>query len=155
MDRLIKAVACGIVLFAVVLAAFVGVRVDQVTLALLGGMFIGTIIAIPCTLAGAFLFMKQNERKPSERAFASSAPMPQSPPQFWVMPNQTPAVDPRLQLTQSNLQIPTPTRLSDFNTPSPRRFYMIGETGEMQEIEASSNESGFQVVAPQFTNVGS
>ena len=40
MDKINKAAAAGVIFFMVILAGFVGIKVDQTTIALLGGAFI-------------------------------------------------------------------------------------------------------------------
>lgn len=62
MDNINKAAAAGVIFFMVVLAGFIGIKVDQVTIALLGGAFIGIVIAIPTTAAIIIIRM----RKPND-----------------------------------------------------------------------------------------
>jgi hypothetical protein len=138
MDKVNKAVAVSIIIFSIVLAGFIGARVDQMTIALLGGTFIGLVVAIPATVLVVLVATRRREEASIERAQRYSAPMPHSPPQYWVMPNQ--AYDPRMtqvmQMPQSQ-QLQQPIAPPEFMLPSSRRrFYMIGEGGEVKEIEA-------------------
>lgn len=50
MEAIVKGCGIGIVVFSVVLASFVGTRVDQTTVALLGGTFIGLLVGVPTVL---------------------------------------------------------------------------------------------------------
>lgn len=60
MERINKAAAAGVIFFMVILAGFVGIHIDQTTVALLGGAFIGLVVAIPTTV----LIMVVGLRKP-------------------------------------------------------------------------------------------
>lgn len=74
MERLNKAAAVGVVFFSVMLAGFVGMKVDQTTVALLGGAFIGLVVAVPTTA----LIMIVGLRKPD--ADQVKTPPPAQPP---------------------------------------------------------------------------
>ena len=50
MENINKAAAAGVIFFMVILAGFVGIKVDQTTIALLGGAFIGIVIAFVTTM---------------------------------------------------------------------------------------------------------
>jgi hypothetical protein len=145
-DRVNKAAAVSIVFFSVVLAGFIGARVDQTTIALLGGTFIGLVVAIPATVLVVIIAMRRRDDMPQERYARHTAPMPQSPPQYWVMPN--PQFDIRapqpaqMQAMPSALQAPLVA--PDYMLPAARRrFYMIGEAGEVREIEAPADGDPF------------
>jgi hypothetical protein len=136
MDRLSKAVAISLVLFSVVLAAFIGSRVDQVTIALLGGTFIGLMVAIPSVLLVMVLMTRRREEDRYDRP-RYTAHMPPSPPQYWMMPHPADAAS-DFRVTQLPTQ-PSPARpvigAPEYVLPAVRRrFYLIGESGEMQEI---------------------
>jgi hypothetical protein len=144
MDKVSKASAISIVIFSIVLAGFIGSRVDQMTIALLGGTFIGLVVAIPATVLIVVIAMRKRDEASVERTHRYStpnysAPMPPSPPQYWVMPNQ--AYDPRAtQVVQMPQQLQQPIAAPEFMLPATRRrFYMIGEGGDAQEIEAPHN----------------
>lgn len=49
MNKINKAAAAGVIFFSVILAGFVAIKVDQTTIAMLGGALIGLVIAIPTT----------------------------------------------------------------------------------------------------------
>lgn len=51
MDNINKTAIAGIAFFALILAGFVGIKVDQVTIALLGGALIGIVVAGGTTVA--------------------------------------------------------------------------------------------------------
>ncbi len=149
MQKIFKAFAVGIVAFSIILALIVGTRMDAFTMAMLGGAFIGLLIAVPTTLTATMLVTRQHA--PRERAPYYSSPLPPSPPQYWQMPGQQavlpqptpmmqqPAYSP--QLTNPNIAWPAAPR---------RRFYVIGEAGEVEELDAPVEaEAGFRVLAPQ------
>lgn len=50
MSNINKTAAAGVVFFTLILAGFVAIKVDQTTIALLGGALIGIVIAIPTTI---------------------------------------------------------------------------------------------------------
>lgn len=50
MGNINKAAVAGVIFFMVILAGFVGIKVDQTTIALLGGAFIGIIVAFVTTI---------------------------------------------------------------------------------------------------------
>jgi len=138
MDRLNKAIAISLVLFSVVLAAFVGSRVDQITIALLGGTFIGLMVAIPSVLLVMVLMTRRREEDRYDRP-RYTAHMPPSPPQYWAMYHPADAAG-DFRTSQLPTQ-PSSSRpaisASEYALPAVRRrFYLIGESGEMQEIEA-------------------
>lgn len=145
MDKINKAAAAGVIFFSVVLAGFVGIKVDQTTIALLGGAFIGLVVAIPTTALIMLVGLRKKDDAPAERApryQAPQAPLPASPPQYWVMPQQPYAVRepaPNYQQLQQPLAAPA------YLLPQSRRFYMIGEGGEVKEIEAprEPRDAGF------------
>ena len=138
MNNVNKAIGAGIVFFSVVLAGFVGARVDQTTIALLGGTFIGLLVAVPATLLVVLMSQRRrDEQQQHSQQPRYSAHMPPNPPQYWMMPQQP--YDIRMlnpqpsHQAQLNSGIPAP----EFMLPlSRRRFYMIGEGGEVKEIEA-------------------
>jgi hypothetical protein len=137
-----RAMAVSIVASSVVMAAFVGSRVDQTTIALLGGTFIGLLVAVPTTILVAFMVIRRREDNIAERMQRFPPPpthFPPSPPQYWVMPNQMQA-DPRVNISYPPAQPQqlAPGQAIEFSMPATRRrFYMIGESGEVQEIEAA------------------
>ena len=150
MDKISKAFGAGIVFFSIVVAGFVGSKVDQTTIALLGGTFIGLLVAVPSTLLVVLLARRrsdeQNQQMQQERGMRYATHMPPSPPQYWAMPQQpydvrvmTPQHMQQAQYPQLNAGIPAP----DYMLPmSRRRFYLIGEGGEVKEIEAP-HDPGF------------
>jgi hypothetical protein len=72
-----KAAAAGIIFFAVVLAGFVGIKVDQSTIALLGGAFIGLVVAIPTTALIMIIGLKPRNTEQGQVHMP-----PQPPPVF-------------------------------------------------------------------------
>lgn len=144
MDKLNKAAAASLVLFSVVLAAFIGSRVDQVTIALLGGTFIGLLIAIPSALLVMVVVLRRREDADRERYDRPRyAHMPPSPPQYWVMPTPADAPYDMRAMPQPMPHVRAPTVASEYVLPATRRrFYLIGESGEMREIEAPHGSGG-------------
>lgn len=153
MDKINKGAAAGIVFFSLVLAGFVGMKVDQTTIALLGGAFIGLVVAIPTTALIMLVGLRRREEPPAERQgryHAPQAPLPQSPPQYWVMPQGAqPGLQPGYSVREpaaNYQQLQQPLAAPEYLLPaSRRRFYMIGEGGEVKEIEApqAPRDSGF------------
>ncbi len=79
MDKINKAAAAGVIFFSVVLAGFVGIKVDPTTIALLGGAFIGLVVAIPTTALIMVIGLRDERRQDAPPA------QPKTPeqPQFW------------------------------------------------------------------------
>jgi hypothetical protein len=84
MERLVKAVAAAVVLFFVVLGLVVGSRMDQTTIALLGGTTIGLLIATPCSAIATYLAIRNRDEQGYGQSHHYSQP-PQSPPHYWVV----------------------------------------------------------------------
>lgn len=148
MQKIFKAFAIGIVAFSVILALIVGARMDAFTMAILGGAFIGLLIAVPTTLTATMLVTRQHA--PRERAPHYSSPLPPSPPQYWQMP--APAPMPALPQPAYNPQLTNPNiQWAAMQPAAPRRrFYVIGEAGEVEELDGPVEaEAGFRVLAPQ------
>ncbi len=61
MDKINKAAAVGVVFFSVMLAGFVGMKIDQATVSILAGALLGLVIAIPTTV----LIMVVGLRRPN------------------------------------------------------------------------------------------
>jgi hypothetical protein len=121
MDRLIRAVSVSVVLFFVVLGLVIGSRMDQNTIALLGGTTIGLLIATPCAAIVTYLVIRNRDE--------SAVARPPSPPTYYVVPQ----VGPPNQLTPPNCQHPLPGASPAFQQsiaplvpPPQRRFYVIG-----------------------------
>jgi hypothetical protein len=142
MDKVNRAAAVGIILFSIVMAGFIGARVDQTTIALLGGTFLGLLVAVPATVLVVIVALRRRNDAPAEHGPRYSAPMPHSPPQYWVMPNAqydvrapyAPQAAPSLATLQPPIAAP------DYLLPaSRRRFYVIGEAGEVREIDAPTD----------------
>jgi len=127
MERISKAIAIGFILFAVVFAAFAGSRVDQMTIALLGGVFIGLLITVPSALLAMALILRRRD----ERADLSQPLTPPSP-LHWAPPPASGSAPPTAQVGGRPWFPSAPPELS---LPSPRRrFYVIGEAGEVREL---------------------
>ncbi len=143
MDRVLRALSVGIILFAVVIALIVGSRIDQNTVSLLSGAFIGVLIASPCTVVVTLITMRRRETTSSstyDRTLHHSYQMPPNPPQYWILPQ------PFQSATHMGYQAPSiaaatsaagwPGSSSDSQyLPKSRRFYMIGTNGEPKAVE--------------------
>ena len=139
MDRLVRATAVSIVLFFVVLGLVIGSRMDQTTIALLGGTTIGLLIAAPCAAIVTYLVMRNRDE--------SSAPKPPPTPTYYIVPQNGMPMPPALPPSQPMLtanppayqQIPAP-----FVLPPQRKFYLIGGDGTAEEVspDADSAEAG-------------
>lgn len=131
MDRLIRGTAAAFVIFAGVFAFIIGQRIDQVTIALLGGVLIGLLVTAPVFGALVFVALRRSARDheliPTRQHYY--APMPQSPPQFWSAPQM---------LRQGEMSgyadavggYPAPPA---FQLPPQRKFYVIGDDGAVSD----------------------
>lgn len=142
----------AVMLFVAVLASVIGSRLDQNTVLLLGGATVGLLVAAPAaTLITYLALRRRDDQSPAASTAAPrySIPMPQSPPQYWVMPTMQPATPPNYmapvqrQLPPANQQLSW-TQPPEFSMPPRRKFYMIGDGGEVEELmDESSAEPGF------------
>ncbi|PJF48092.1 MAG: hypothetical protein D6709_06875 [Chloroflexi bacterium] len=142
MDRLNKAAAVSLVTFSAVLAAFVGSRIDLFAVSLLFGMFIALLMLASLTLLVVIIIFRQRDDAGRERYDRPRyAYMPPSPPPYWVMP--TPSdVSYDIRTPSPAPQFRAPDAAPEYVLPATqRRFYLIGESGEAQEIEASLEPS--------------
>jgi hypothetical protein len=89
--------AVAIVFFSVVLAGFIGARVDQITIALLGGTFIGLVVAVPATALVVWIVLRQRD--------PWSTGSQQRATQSWTSLEQPPASLSRQTMTTINVQI--------------------------------------------------
>ena len=71
MTNINRAAAAGVIFFLVILAGFVGIHIDQTTVALLGGAFIGIVIAFVTTMLIVAI-----GRRPSEPAQPAQQRLP-------------------------------------------------------------------------------
>jgi len=128
MERISKAIAVSLVLFAVVFAAFAGSRVDQITIALLGGVFIGLLISVPSALLMTALVLRRRDA----RMDPPPPTIPATPSASIYWPPQQPSSN---YPAKSSAYPWLPNALPEFSLPAPRRrFYVIGESGEVREI---------------------
>lgn len=133
MDRINKAAAAGVIFFMVILAGFVGIKVDQVTIALLGGAFIGIVVAIPTTALimwignGGF---KRKEQPPPVYHYHDQRRDPPAP----AFPQQMPYPNPQLLQEGWGGRVVHPQQQAYLPEPI-RHFYVIGDGGEVKEIE--------------------
>lgn len=81
MERINKAAAVGVVLFSLILAGFVAMKVEQTTVSILAGALLGLVVAIPTTA----LIMIVGLRKPD--AGTAKAPSPEPLPIVEVQGN--------------------------------------------------------------------
>ena len=138
MDKLVKVLAVAVVLFFIVLGLTIGTRMDQNTIALLGGTTIGLLIAAPCAAIVTYLAVRNRDDHSYERNPRYNSPMPQNPPQYWVVPQHMQMQPPQSLQQQLPAASPYANRqpTSEYVLPAAkRRFYMIGETGDVQELD--------------------
>ena len=136
MERLTRAVSLAVVLFFVVLGIIVGSRMDQNTIALLGGVVIGLLVATPFAIVVTFIAVRSRAKHMEPPAWA--APMPN--PHYMVLP---PAQHGYLP---PNATVPMPVMNTShanegFTLPPRRKFYLIGESGDVSEIEPEPSHS--------------
>ena len=129
MERLFRVVAAAVVLFFVVLGLVIGSRMDQNTIALLGGTTIGLLIATPCAAIVTYLMMRHRDE--------SSAPSATSTPTYYVVPQASAPTVPALSAQQPLLSVAPPIYQpvpAPFVLPPRRKFYVIGGGGEANEV---------------------
>ena len=132
MEKLVRSLAISVVLFFVVLGFVIGSRMDQTTIALLGGTTIGLLIAAPCAAIVTYLIVCN--RNESHHQFENRFIPPNaqnSSPQYWVVPQALSNVP---QLMSQPPMAVTPATPPAFELPPRRKFYMIGASGEPSEI---------------------
>ena len=139
MDRLVRATAVSIVLFFIVLGLVIGSRMDQNTIALLGGTTIGLLIAAPCAAIVTYLVMRNRDE--------SFAPKSPPAPTYYVVPQNGMPIPPALPPSQPMLTATPPAYQqapAPFVLPPQRKFYLIGGNGAAEEIspDADSTDIG-------------
>ncbi len=148
MERFGKAMAVAVVLFFVALGIVVGMKLDQNTIALLGGTTLGLVVATPCVAIATYVSMRRRDEHSYERAPRYQAPLPQNPPQYWVVPPQMQQHQQNGMQPMQQQQLTQPMTMAaygmrpttpDYMLPAKRRFYVIGETGEVQELDEGNN----------------
>ena len=137
MERLVKTFAVAVILFFIVLGFVIGSRMDQNTIALLGGTTIGLLIAAPCAAIITYLAIRNRDES---RQFDSPQYRPPQPPmQYWVVPQApiAPQSAPHYNALAGTSPYTMPTE--QFVLPPRRKFYLIGESGESSEIEPEAD----------------
>ena len=140
MDKIVRAFAVSIVIFVTITGIVVSTRIDQNTVAVLSGAVIGIITAAPFAAILTLMLIRRRENNNNsivtsyDRQMRGSVPLPQNPPQYWVLPQQF-AGAPNVQYgQQSQPALPGPAQWSAnpdaYTMRSRRRFYVIGENGE-------------------------
>ncbi|MCS7062253.1 MAG: hypothetical protein RMN25_13990 [Anaerolineae bacterium] len=149
MDRIIKASAFGIVLCGIVFGFVAGSRIDQSTITLLGGALVGVLLATPCVAAVTWLAARRRDDawRTQAQFMRHTAPLPPEPPQYWSVQSQPLPVGNRgpnlpVPMTWAGQASPGQTWPGQYDPagfiPRPRRkFYVIGENGEPQEVTES------------------
>jgi hypothetical protein len=123
MDKINKAAAAGVIFFSVILAGFVGVKIDQTTVALLGGAFIGLIVAIPTTALIMIVGMRKRDDTPRNVHYHDQRrEMPMPPPSYY------PQVSPPPQ--QWDGQVVNPHQQRMIAPPVKRQHYVIGSNDD-------------------------
>lgn len=141
-----KVMAFSIIVFAAIVAYMVGTRIDQETISLLSGTAIGILVTTPCAALITYILMRRRDQShlsTYERSMRANVPMPQSPPQYWVLPQMT--NPPMLQnaLNGGHTVNGWNSSQSDANyLPRPsRRFYVIGENGKPELVDGDPSIS--------------
>ena len=136
MERLTRAFSVAVVLFFVVLGIVVGSRMDQNTIALLGGVVIGLLVATPFATVITFIAVRSRVKHVESPAWA--APMPN--PQYMIMPPAQHGYSlPNTMMAPTAMHTPHPNE--GFTLPPRRKFYLIGESGDVSEIEPEPSRS--------------
>lgn len=136
MEKLTRAAGAAFVIFAAVFAFIAGQRIDQMTIALLGGVMIGLLFTVPM-LVVVVIALNRNRRaeEPISAPEHYYAPMPQQSPQMWLTPAQIQQLG-SAQPQAYGYQSQAPQGYSAppmFQLPPQRKFMVIGENGEMNE----------------------
>ena len=144
MEKILRAVSIGIIIIAAVIAFVISTRIDQNTISVLSGTIIGILIATPC---GALLTVVLLRRRDGgamttyERQMRSVSPLPQNPPQYWVVPPQFNGMANAAMMRNGvNPAIAAPATWqmpqdAAGMLPQRRRFYVIGENGEPRAVD--------------------
>jgi hypothetical protein len=142
MDKLVRAIAVSVVLFFVVLGLVIGSRMDQNTIALLGGTTIGLLIAAPCAAIVTYLAVRNRDE-------SSASGTTHAPPTYYVVPQVGASSLPASPTQQYFLPTTSPTyqqTTAPFVLPPQRKFYVIGGGGEVSELlpedEGTGNAGG-------------
>jgi|GEM_PF-1468930 len=147
MEKIVRALAIGIVIFATIIGFAVSTRIDQDTISVLSGAVIGIVTAAPFAAILTMVLMRKRDNRmvtSYERQMHSSVPMPQNPPQYWVMPQQVAAMN-NSAFGQQQAALAAPGQWqsgADAYMMRPRRrFYVIGENGEPRMMDAGAADA--------------
>ena len=147
MDKIIRAFAISIVIFATITGIVVSTRIDQNTVSVLSGAVIGIITAAPFAAILTFVLTRRRDNNNTvvtsyERQLRGSVPLPQNPPQYWVLPQQFAGAQNGAYGQQQQPALAGPTQWSmnpETYTMRPRRrFYVIGENGEPRLMDEAA-----------------
>lgn len=133
MQRLLQAVSAAVILFFVVLGLVIGSRMDQTTIALLGGTAIGLLIATPCTAIATYLALRCRDE--------SSALRQNSTTSYYVVPQISaalPALSPQPPASVVSLTAHQQP-VEAFILPPKRKFYVIGGDGVTSEVSSDED----------------
>ena len=128
MTRLFKVLLSALLMFCGVLAAVIGGRLDESAITLIGGIVIGCLVAAP--LAAILMFVMLRWREASSVPRYPIVPQQQSAPQVVVLPPIYGAPVSHVPTTPSRRELAEP-----YNLPVKRHFYLIGEDGQVSEIQ--------------------
>jgi hypothetical protein len=141
MNAILRATAFAVMLFFIVLGFVIGARMDQTTIALLGGTAIGLLIVTPLAAMVTYLAIRRHDEVQSLSQHTRSTREP-SPPQYWITP-QVPVVgsyQPKNTLTLPTSQVQSPY-VMPYTLPPRRKFYLIGGDGFASEIETETHQN--------------
>jgi hypothetical protein len=137
MERIIRASAVAVVLFAIIFAVVVATRIDQNTVSLLAGTTLGVAFTTPCVALIVWLALRRRDEPRTYEMRQRGMPyLSPEPPQYWIMPTAQPPHDARL--SASNGQ---PAGYLPYTEPpmltARRRFVVIGDGGDVTEVRDS------------------
>ncbi|MCL4505325.1 MAG: hypothetical protein M1434_04500 [Chloroflexi bacterium] len=144
MEKILRALSAGIILIAAVIAFVISTRIDQNTISVLSGTIIGVLIAIPCGALLTIVLLRRREGATMttyERQMRCISPLPQNPPQYWVLPPQLSGMaNTSMMRNGASPAISAPAAWQmpqdSSGAPPPRRkFYVIGENGEPRAVD--------------------
>jgi hypothetical protein len=151
MDKIARALAISIVIFATIVGFVVTSRIDQNTISVLSGAVIGIITAAPFAAILTIVLTRKRDNTvvtSYERQMRSSVPLPQNPPQYWVLPQQFAGMNngsygqqPQPALAgPSQWQMNADASANAYMMRPRRRFYVIGENGEPKMVDEEISE---------------
>lgn len=132
MSRLFRSLGFAFLVFCVVLASYIGTRLDEASVHLIAGAVIGVLVAVPLSICIVILSMRY--RSHQSHTTPTYVPPPISP-QYFVLPQLSVTPSP---VTQG---VRRPALAEPHHLQPKRHFYFVGEDGLPTEIQPESSFS--------------